>query len=42
DLAFYDVEEHRWKIEAGEFKILSGTSARDIHQEIDIKFVEKS
>jgi beta-glucosidase len=38
DLAFYDAEEHRWKIEDGEFRVLSGKSSREIHQETEFKF----
>ena len=30
DLAFYDVKSKNWKVEAGKFKILIGTSSRDI------------
>ncbi|MHA2118918.1 MAG: fibronectin type III-like domain-contianing protein [Candidatus Thorarchaeota archaeon] len=38
DLAFYNVDEHRWKIEPGEFKLLSGKSSRDISQEAELQF----
>jgi beta-glucosidase len=38
DLAFYDIEEHRWKFESGEFRILSGKSSRDILQEVELRF----
>jgi len=30
DLAFYDVKSKNWKVESGKFKILIGTSSRDI------------
>ncbi len=42
DLAFYDVEEHRWKIEAGEFGVLSGFSSRDIQEETQFQFIGSS
>jgi beta-glucosidase len=38
DFAFYDEEEHAWKIEGGEFRILSGRSSHDIHHEVELQF----
>ncbi|KXH72411.1 MAG: hypothetical protein AM326_03475 [Candidatus Thorarchaeota archaeon SMTZ-45] len=38
DLAFYDIEEHRWMIEAGQFKIHSGKSSRQILLETDLNY----
>jgi beta-glucosidase len=30
DLAFYDVRDHRWVVESGEFEVLVGASSRDV------------
>jgi beta-glucosidase len=30
DLAFYDINTHAWKVEPGKFKVLVGSSSRDI------------
>lgn len=38
DLAFYDVSNHDWTIEAGEFKLLIGRSSRDILGEVDFLY----
>jgi beta-glucosidase len=32
DLAYYDVKTHKWVVEPGEYKLLAGTSSRDIEQ----------
>ncbi len=42
DFAFYDEKEHGWKIEGGEFRILSGRSSRDIHHEVELQFTGSS
>jgi len=34
DLAYYDVASHSWKVEPGEYKLLAGTSSRDIKQSV--------
>jgi beta-glucosidase len=36
DFAFYDDTEHQWKVEAEEFKIMIGSSSRDIKLEESI------
>ena len=33
-LAFYDVRSHRWTVERGEYRILVGTSSRDLAAEL--------
>jgi beta-glucosidase len=38
-LAFYDDKEHTWKIEKGKFKILIGSSSRDIHLQKEIEYL---
>jgi len=35
DLAFWDIEKHGWLTENGDYKILIGSSSRDIRQEIE-------
>jgi len=35
DFAYYDVESHDWKIDAGSYKILVGSSSSDIRLSID-------
>ncbi len=40
DLAFYDVLSHSWKIENGKFKILVGTSSRNVIYEESIEYTE--
>lgn len=37
DLAYYDVNLHRWHVEPGKYKISAGTSSRDIFQTAQIK-----
>ncbi|MHA2311052.1 MAG: beta-glucosidase [Candidatus Thorarchaeota archaeon] len=37
DLAFYDIDNQRWNIEPGEFKIFSGKSSRDIDQGVELR-----
>jgi beta-glucosidase len=32
NLAYYDVASHSWKVESGTYKLLAGTSSRDIKQ----------
>lgn len=32
DLAYYDVKSKKWKVEKGKYKLLAGTSSRDIEQ----------
>jgi beta-glucosidase len=39
-LAYYDINRHDWVVEPGEFKILIGTSSRDINFEIPIEITE--
>lgn len=34
DLAYYDVDEHKWKVEPGEYKLMVGSSSRDIKQSV--------
>jgi len=34
DLAYYDVDSHSWKVEPGEYKLMAGTSSRDIKQSV--------
>ncbi len=38
DLAFYDVSQHDWNIEPGDFKLLVGKSSRDIHGDIEFSY----
>ena len=38
DLKFYDEEIHDWKVESGNFKILVGSSAKDIHLESEFYY----
>jgi beta-glucosidase len=37
DLAFYDVDQHDWKLETGEFMLMIGTSSRDLPLSLSIK-----
>ncbi|NVM54337.1 MAG: glycoside hydrolase family 3 C-terminal domain-containing protein [Candidatus Helarchaeota archaeon] len=39
DLSFYDENENRWKAEKGIFKILLGSSSRDIRLQDEIKYL---
>jgi beta-glucosidase len=32
DLAYYDVKTSKWVVEPGKYKLLTGTSSRDIEQ----------
>ena len=32
DLAYYDVDSHSWKVEPGEYKLMAGSSSRDIRE----------
>ena len=32
DLAYYDVKTSKWVVEPGKYKLLAGTSSRDIEQ----------
>jgi len=41
DLAFFDEESCDWKIESGKFKVLIGSSSRDIHLESEFEYVDK-
>ena len=41
DLAFFDEESHKWKIENGIFKILIGSSSRDILLETEFEYIDK-
>ena len=36
DLCYYDAEKHQWTLEPGEYKLLLGTSSRDIRLETSI------
>ncbi len=38
DLAFYDVPSGLWKIENGNYKLMVGSSSRDIHLECDFEY----
>ncbi|MFW9994911.1 MAG: beta-glucosidase [Candidatus Odinarchaeota archaeon] len=40
DLAFYDVTTRSWQVEPGKFKLLIGTSSRDIHLQKEIVLTE--
>ena len=37
DFSYYDVETHSWKVDAGEYKILVGSSSSDIKLSLDYK-----
>ena len=39
DLSFFDEKENRWKAEKGKFKILVGSSSRDIRLEGEIEYL---
>jgi beta-glucosidase len=41
DLAFFDESSNSWLVEPGEFKLLIGTSSRNIAQEIIISVTDK-
>jgi beta-glucosidase len=32
DLGYYDVDTHSWKVEPGEYKLMAGSSSRDIRE----------
>ena len=32
DLAYYDIQNKKWEVERGEYKIMVGSSSRDIRQ----------
>jgi len=34
DLAYYDVDSHSWKVESGAYKLMAGTSSRDIKESV--------
>ncbi|MHA1443500.1 MAG: fibronectin type III-like domain-contianing protein [Candidatus Hodarchaeales archaeon] len=38
DLAYYDVPSGLWKIENGNYKLMVGSSSRDIHLECDFEY----
>ena len=38
DLAFYDVPSDSWKIENGNYKLMVGSSSRNIHLECDFEY----
>ena len=40
DLSFYDENEHQWKAEKGVFKIMVGSSSRDIHLEAEFEYLD--
>jgi beta-glucosidase len=35
-LAHWDVESHRWAVEAGTYRLSAGPSSRDLRQSIEI------
>ena len=39
DLAYFDVDQHKWVVEPGEYKILVGASSRDIRQTATINIL---
>ena len=41
DLAFFDEESCDWKIESGKFKVLIGSSSRDIHLVSEFEYIDK-
>jgi beta-glucosidase len=41
DLAFFDESSSEWKIEIGKFKVLIGSSSRDIHLESEFEYIDK-
>ncbi|TFG22791.1 MAG: glycosyl hydrolase [Promethearchaeota archaeon] len=41
DLAFFDEESHKWKIENGIFKLLIGSSSGDIRLETEFEYIDK-
>ena len=41
DLAFFDEESHKWKIENGIFKLLIGSSSKDIRLETEFEYIDK-
>jgi len=38
DLAFYDVPSGLWKVENGNYKLMVGSSSRDIHLESKFEY----
>ncbi|HZY37861.1 MAG TPA: glycoside hydrolase family 3 C-terminal domain-containing protein [Mucilaginibacter sp.] len=34
DLAYYDVDTHKWRVESGEYKLMAGASSRDIKESV--------
>lgn len=37
DLMYYDVSQHDWQLEPGNYELLIGSSSRDIHSKIDMR-----
>ncbi|MHA1945339.1 MAG: glycoside hydrolase family 3 C-terminal domain-containing protein [Candidatus Hodarchaeales archaeon] len=41
DLAFYDVQKGLWKLEKGSFKLMVGSSSRDIHLDATFEYLSR-
>ena len=41
DLAYFDESSSNWKIENGKYKVLIGSSSRDIHLESEFEYIDK-
>ncbi len=40
DLAYYDVKTSQWIVEPGEYKLLAGSSSKDIQETLNINIKE--